>query len=372
MNRLQYITRVFIFLLLATGLASCDLDRTAEMQSPTMATLSKEALGKVIFFDQQLSVPAGQACASCHAANTGFSDPDHRIVSEGAVAGLFGNRNAPSMSYMVFGPTLFFNSEDSVYTGGFFLDGRSATLQHQARQPFFNPLEMNNSSDASLAAIVKTRPWYKDFTALFGSSLSEQQIVDYMADAIAAFEQSGTLTPFNSKFDYYLKGEAMLSPQEQRGYQLFTDTAKGKCANCHVVEPDDEGRILFTDFTYDNLGTPRNTNNPFYGMSAQHNPAGSGYIDLGLGKFLNNPAENGKFKVPSLRNVAITAPYLHNGVFNTLEEVVHFYNKRDVDPFPAPEVAANVNKEELGNLKLTPQEEADIVAFLKTLTDGYR
>jgi cytochrome c peroxidase len=134
----------------------------------------------------------------------------------------------------------------------------------------------------------------------------------------------------------------------------------------------DQPKPVFTDFSYDNLGTPKNKNNPFYTLDAKHNPEGASWIDLGLGGELKKASENGKHKVPTLRNIAKTAPYMHNGVFKTLKEVVDFYNKRDVGSFDLPEVAENVNKDELGNLGLTDAEVADIVAFLGTLTDGYQ
>ena len=128
---------------------------------------------------------------------------------------------------------------------------------------------------------------------------------------------------------------------------------------------------MFTDFTYDNLGTPRNPENPFYSLPTELNPDGYAYVDLGLGKTVNDPAQNGKFRVPTLRNVAVTPPYMHNGVFKTLFSVVAFYNTRDVADWPAPEVNVNVNRDELGNLGLSSQEVEDLVAFLRTLTDGW-
>ena len=147
---------------------------------------------------------------------------------------------------------------------------------------------------------------------------------------------------------------------------------KGDCAACHPSKPGEDGRPpLFTDFTYDNLGVPKNPENPFYYLPKEFNPAGVDFVDLGLGGVLNKPEENGKFKVPSLRNIAITGPYFHNGFFKTLRQVVVFYNTRDVGPWPAPEVRENVNRDELGDLGLTEQEIDDIVTFLKTLTDGY-
>jgi len=366
--------RNFIPLLLTSlFLISCGIDQTSEMKSQEMIKQEKIDLGRQIFFDDNLSNPIGQSCSSCHDAGYGFSDPLHSIVSEGAVKGLYGNRNAPSIAYMVAGPPLSYDPSEQVYIGGFFLDGRSLSLKHQARQPFFNKLEMNIENESQLVSKAKISTWFKQLENIYGKQLSDEKIVDAITDAIAWFESSGIMSKFSSKYDAYLRGEAKLTQQELRGLKLFNDTAKGKCANCHISELDERsGYPLFTDFTYDNLGVPSNPNNPYLTMSATINPEGIAYKDKGLGGFLKSHGENGKFKVPTLRNVAVSFPYFHNGVYSTLEDVVHFYNKRDVETFPAPEISENVNKDELGNLGLTPQEEADIVAFLKTLTDGYR
>jgi cytochrome c peroxidase len=162
---------------------------------------------------------------------------------------------------------------------------------------------------------------------------------------------------------------------------------KGKCVNCHLLDSDDDGELpLFTDFTYDNLGLPRNPVNPIYTAPPSVNRDGADWVDPGLAGFLAAAnfdeetvvAELGKHKVPTLRNVdkrpdpGFVKAYGHNGVFKSLENIVHFYNTRDVLPWPAPEVPANVNTDELGDLGLTAAEEADVIAFLKTLSDGYR
>jgi cytochrome c peroxidase len=157
-----------------------------------------------------------------------------------------------------------------------------------------------------------------------------------------------------------------------RGLDIYEAEDKANCAACHPSQPGENGEPpLFTDFTYDNLGTPKNPDNPFYDLPAKFNPAGADYVDYGLGKALDDPAEDGKFKVPTLRNVGLTAPYMHNGVFQTLEEVVDFYNTRDTGEWDPPEVAENVNVDELGDLGLTEEEVEDLVAFLHTLDDGW-
>jgi cytochrome c peroxidase len=205
-----------------------------------------------------------------------------------------------------------------------------------------------------------------------------------IARSIAAYERSGEVNPFTSKYDYYLKGQATLTPQEADGLALFE--GKAMCSACHISEEGPNGEPpLFTDFSYDNLGVPKNPLNPFYSATRNFNPAGAAWIDPGLGGFLQGAgypeaaymAEWGKQKVPTLRNVAkvpypgFVKAYGHNGFFKSLEEITHFYNTRDVEPWPAPEVPVNVNTDELGNLGLTPAEEAALVEFMKTLSDGY-
>lgn len=350
-------------------LSSCD----KESNFISIDYIDKIKLGKSIFNDKNLSNPIGQSCSSCHNTSTGFSDLNHSIVSEGAVGGLFLNRNAPDIAYVMFSPPLHFDNVDSTYVGGFFLDGRVNTLEEQAQKPFLNPLEMNNTDRQMVIAKIKKASYYPLYARLYGDANNDDIAFNNIAEAIAAFEKSPDLNPFTSKFDYYLKGMATFTPQELRGWQLFNDPAKGKCANCHISEPDPEsGKILFTDFTYDNIGVPKNPANPFYTIPKSFNPLGYNAIDYGLGGFLNDSINYGKFKVPTLRNAASSAPYFHNGYYNTLEEVVHFYNKRDVEAFPPAEIPSTVNHDELGNLSLTSQEEKDIVAFIKTLTDGFK
>jgi cytochrome c peroxidase len=251
---------------------------------------------------------------------------------------------------------------------------------------------------------------------------------DYIALSIAAFEGSPQVSPFSSKYDAYLAGWADLTREEKRGLRLFK--GKAHCANCHTVDERNGGEPpLFTDFTYDNLGVPRNPENPFYKMDkvlvdgVPINPLGEKWVDLGLGEFLRTLASSdawrdlpyvqknpildlsaselaafaddndGKQRVPTLRNVDkrpscwFPKAYTHNGYFKSLKALVHFYNTRDVLPrcpgnftehealehhcWPAPEVAENVNKTELGNLHLTDRDEDAIVAFLGTLSDGW-
>ena len=332
--------------------------------------MRKEALGRRIFFDTRLSEPHGISCASCHSPNTAFSDPAHAVISRGSKEGALGNRNAPSISYAMFSPALHYNVADSTHVGGLFWDGRANTLHEQARMPLFDPKEMNNERVVDLVAKLKQAGYHDELTALYGAADDDERVLQQLLDALEAFQRSAEVNPFSSKFDAYLRGEVMLDPLEAEGMALFKDTARAQCANCHTIDPDPvHGRVLFTDHTYDNIGVPRLAD----ALLPIGTDKGSGLADIGLEATTGNPGTKGQFRVPTLRNVGITAPYFHNGSVASLEEVVHFYNARDVDPgIAAPEVPLNVNDEELGDLQLTAAEEHAIVAFLRTLTDGYR
>ncbi|MFC1650490.1 cytochrome-c peroxidase, partial [Candidatus Latescibacterota bacterium] len=333
----------------------------------------KQELGKKLFFDKNLSTPLGQSCADCHSPETGFSNPDQTLpVSRGVHSDRFGNRNDLIAAYVGYIPDFHYDSEEGMYVGGSFWDGRAADIVEQAKGPFLNILEMANPDEQAVVDEVKNSEYASLFKEVFGENSFENTVSAYnmIADAIAEYERSPELNKFNSKYDLYLRGEISLTEQEKRGKTLFED--KGECAECHPGSIRDDGsHPLFTDYTYDNLGVPPNAENPFYYMPEDLNPDGIDYVDLGLGGVVNKSEENGKFRVPTLRNVALTAPYLHNGAFKTLREVVMFYNTRDIGPWPAPEVPENINRNELGNLGLTTQEVDDIVEFLKTLSDNF-
>ncbi|MBN2139174.1 MAG: cytochrome-c peroxidase [Sedimentisphaerales bacterium] len=339
------------------------------------ALSAKESLGKKLFFDANLSEPAGQSCSTCHAAERSFADPEVGLpVSRGVRKERFGSRNDLPAAYASFSPPFGYDADEGLYVGGQFWDGRATDLAEQAKGPFVNELEMANPSEKAVVDKVARADYAVLFKKIYGADAfsDPNRAYDYVADAIAAYEKSHELNRFDSKYDFYLAGKVKLSEQELRGLRLFTDEDRAKCAECHPSDRGEDGSPpLFTDFTYDNLGAPKNAENPFYYLPKEFNPAGVAFVDLGLGGVLNKAEEHGKFKVPSLRNVAVTGPYFHNGIFKTLREVVVFYNTRDVGPWPEPEVAANVNRDELGDLGLTEAEVDDIVAFLHTLTDGY-
>lgn len=352
----------------------------------------KAQLGQQLFFDTSLSEPAGQACASCHDPATAFTDADQNLpTSKGADPNLHGNRNAPTVMYAAYSPRFGFDKRLNLYIGGQFLDGRAPTLIDQAKGPFLNPIEMANPDAGSVVSKVRQSHYAALFTEIYGEGALDDDALAYhrIADAIAEFERSPVLNRFSSKYDFYLLGKAALTAQERRGLKVFEADDKGNCAACHPSRPSNGTPPLFTDHSYDNLGVPKNPDNPFYTLDSVFNPEGLAFIDQGLGKQLQSAHENGKIKVPTLRNIALTSPYMHNGYFKTLRGVVSFYSSRDTkfsckSPlateaqalrqhcWPTPEIVNNVNRTELGALNLTTSEINDLVAFLKTLNDGYK
>ena len=382
-------TCVVVLLLSATGGVA-----VAEELTPM------EMLGKHLFFDENLSTPPGQSCAACHGPEVGFTGPmseinAHGAAYEGAVTGRFGNRKPPAAAYAGDGPVLYYDTGEELWIGGMFWDGRATgwtlgdPLAEQAQGPFLNPLEQNNPNARLVCIKVRNSDYAELFEEVWGpGSLDCVHDVagtyERIARSISAYEHSTEVNPFSSKYDYCLAGMVDLTEQEAFGLELFEGDAM--CSACHLSEPGPNGEPpLFTDFTYDNLGVPKNPENPFYSMPPHWNPDGANWIDLGLGGFLagmeehaDHAADNyGKQKVPTLRNVdkrpypEFVKAYTHNGFFKSLEEITHFYNTRDVEEWLPPEVAENVNTDELGDLGLTLEEEAAIVAFMKTLSDGF-
>jgi cytochrome c peroxidase len=370
----------------------------AEGHKSPMSDLEK--LGEFLFFDEKLSTPPGMSCATCHAPSWGFTSPDPEIneagaVYHGVIEVRFGNRKLPTVAYVGDSPPLYYDEEEEVWIGGTFWDGRATgwilgdPLAEQALGPFLNPLEQNMPSARQVIRRVAKSSYAKLFELVWGDgSLDDKKDLagtyERIGRSLAAFQRSETVNPFSSKYDLYLRGQADLTPLEQWGLEVFE--GKGNCSACHTSRSDDM-KPLFTDFSYDNLGLPKNLLNPFYSAPRSVNRDRDGWVDPGLGGFLASAGfpqevwqqELGKHKVPTLRNVdmrphpQLVKAYGHNGVFKSLEAIVHFYNTRDVAEkgWPAPEIPQNVNTIELGNLGLTPDEEQAIVAFLKTLTDGY-
>jgi len=385
--------------LATAGLADARAPRVAAV-GPVITTAGfkvdadKEALGRAIFHDRSLSQPAGQSCASCHALSNAFSDPRQGPTSQGATAGLFGPRNGPSLMYAAFTPPLQAAGEGAFsYLGGLFRDGRVDTLEAQAQGPMLNPIEMGNPDAAAVVAKLAAAPYAGRFQAIYGADIFSRtdDAFNAMAEAIATFERGSTFRPFSSKYDAWQRGQTTLTAAEQRGLALFNDPAKANCASCHSGEGNRKSGVnpLFTDFGYDNVGVPRNPANRFYKQAPGVNPDGRQYVDIGLRAVVWRDAARGQFKAPTLRNVAVSGPYMHNGYFRTLRGVVEFYNSRDARPvcpdaftpeaqalaagcWPVAEIPETVNHDGMGDLKLTAQEVDDVVTFLGTLTDGWQ
>jgi len=346
-------------------------------------TVTEEEVGKLIFEDTRLSANNNQSCASCHSlvATDGFADPDSNMtapVSEGSIANQFGDRNAPTAAYAQFIP-VFSQITDPVrgqiYAGGQFLDGRRDTLEEQAKDPFLNAVEMANADKLAVVSKVQNGPYADDFMQVYGNDVFNNTDIAYdrIAEAIATFERSPAMNQFNSKFDCYLQDSSLypLSVQEQAGLDIFDDPDQGKCSSCHLITPDPiSGEVLLTNFQYFNIGVPSNPDNPA-------NVANMSFVDLGLGGRLvpAEAAEDGKFRTPTLRNVELTAPYMHNGVHATLDEVVQHYDIDVANEFITPEVNRNIATE-LGAGTFTglglnaPDDYNALVAFMRTLTDG--
>lgn len=331
------------------------------------SAISLQGLGESLYFDENLSNPPGQSCASCHLPTAGFADPDsHFPTSEGIITGRFGNRNSPTAGYAAYIPDFHFDADDNQFVGGQFLDGRAANLEEQAQGPFLNALEMNNADMAEVVGKIRSASYADDFEAVFGTGALENVDTAYVqiSEAIAAFERTAVFSPFTSKFDAMQNNTAIFTIAEQNGQNLFN--GKAQCARCHSTS---SGEQVFSNFTYRNIGIPANPNNPFLYLDVSLNPDGTDYVDTGLGGVIDDARSIGRFRIPTLRNINETAPYMHNGVFNTLEEVIDFYNRRDVDGITA-EVDQNVNDAaNIGELGLSDSEIQDLVAFLLTLSD---
>ena len=352
-------------------------------------------LGRQIFSDTSLSVSGKLSCASCHDPGRAHAGSDGLAVPFGGPLGLTpGFRNAPSLNYLERNPPFFFAS-DGTPTGGFDRDGRANTLAEQSERPFLAPHEMANGDHATMVAKLARASYAAQFRQVFGAGIFGDPDAAF-ARAQYALQQyqleDDDFHPYDSKYDAFVAGKAQLTAQELHGLALFNDPQKGNCAACHPSSKVNGQPALFTDFTYDNLGVPRNASIP-----ANADPT---YYDLGLcGPFRADLAYRGDlcgaFKVPTLRNIAITAPYFHNGRFDDLKDVVRFYVRRDTNPeewYPRaadgsiakfddlpPQYRNNVNQTEVPyNRKpgdapaLTDAEIDDLVAFLQTLTDGYK
>jgi cytochrome c peroxidase len=414
------------------------------------------AAGKVIFFDTSLSASGKQSCGTCHVPTRAFTaDPttDHGLPVPlgGPNMDQPGFRNAPSLMYASFTPPFSLSGGP---VGGFFRDGRASSLAAQAQQPFITAFEMANKDATEVVGRLQKSPaTLQAFVAAYGQAVlaDPDQTLQDMGLALAAYEAQSEFHPFSSKYDNWLAGKATLTTAEKDGLDLFSNPTKGNCTACHPSQPQGyASQALFTDYTYDNIGVPRNwaipantpnSVSPVDGatlttvLTPVDVPANAeyAYYDMGLCGPMKPLASDvnarvelsattslcGLFKVPTLRNIAITSPYFHNGVFSNLHQVVEWYVTRDINnntgnnpnPVPAgpggnPYVAvgsfytaangtpdlyeyndlpvdydANVN---IGEIPYTPptfgggqaptltaQEIDALVAFLCTLTDGF-
>ena len=374
----------------------------------------RERLGLRLFFDATLSDPAGLACASCHDPRRAFTGNNSTMigVAQGSRSDQFGTRDAPTVMYLATAPRFGSVEKDGkrVPAGGHFWDGRADTLEEQAKQPFFNPVEMNNADTPALIAKVAKSAYADAFRKEWGEPIFDnpEAALDAVATSIAAFERTRVFQPFTSKFDYVMRGEAKFTEQEQRGLSLFTLRQKGNCAHCHIVDiaSRDPQKSLFTDFSYRALGLPRSMRIPknadpaFFDLGLcervpvslakdRKPPAGDTPLP-GVTPLPKDPAACGLFKTPTLRNITMTAPYMHNGLFDNLRDAVAFYATRDTDParwFPEGKKFNDLPAQYHSNVdvdtppyqrrpkqrpQITNEEIDDIEAFLYTLTDGYK
>lgn len=405
-----------------------------ELREPPSRPLSAVAqLGARLFRDARLSGSGRLSCASCHSPARAYGPPDSgAVMLGGPQLRTPGVRAVPSLRYLYRQPAFSIGPDSTgdndqvtslaqqarqaagqarvlktagapqaaavnlVPQGGLFWDGRADTLEQQINGPLYNPLEMDAGSPARVIRKLETAPYARDFVRLFGAGIFQNPrlAADEAMFAIARYQiESRGFHPFTSKFDAWLAGKARFTAAQQRGYRLFNDPAKGNCAACHLDQPTRDGLPpLFTDFQYEALGAPRNAAIP-----ANRDAR---YYDLGLcGPFrtdLNRQTQYcGMFLTPSLRNVATRHAFFHNGVFHSLAQVLDFYVNRDLHParFYARDAAgqvvsyddlparyrANVDRADAPfdrrpgeQPALSDAEIRDVIAFLGTLTDGYR
>jgi len=446
---------VFMALALAIGSLGLISHSFAKPQEPVTGPGDVAALGKMLFFDANLSINGQQSCAACHAPEVGFTGPDAGVnaggaVYPGALPNRFGDRKPPSSSYAGDSPVLHYDETAGGWFGGMFWDGRATgailgdPLAEQAQGPFLNPLEQAIANPQVLCVKVKNSDYAGLFEQVWGpGSLNcakdVKGVYEKIGRSVAAYERSPEANPFSSRFDKFWDnakssappkdvtlikcgsgggmGGAMgcpgggangwasyrnlgLSDAELQGLAVFNDPNRANCASCHSLQPGPRGYPLFTDFGYDNLGIPKNPENPFYAMPPKWNPEGGEWVDYGLGGYLKSAGyepevyepEMGKFKVPTLRNVDLrpsedfVKAYGHNGYFKSLDDIVFFYHWRAMmdrgcmgggmgggmgcqgmaDMFPPPEVEQN-----RAELNMFPRPQVDnVVLFLKTLSDG--
>jgi cytochrome c peroxidase len=360
-------------LILVLAIIASPLSVKAQTSVPLSAI---EQLGKSLYFDKSLSKNGNQSCATCHAPEVGFTGPDAMVNAHGGVypgsdPALSGNSKPPSAAYAGDSPKLSYDSTLKAWVGGMFWDGRADgsqlgdPLAEQAQGPFLNPLEMGLTSAEDLCRKVKAGAYTAQFEQVWGAGsldcTNSSQVYDQIGKSIAAYERSAEVNPYSSKFDQFwdnAKAKNLdvtsirainwtsyrslgFNDAELYGLASFNDPAQANCASCHSLKAGSQGYPLFTNYSYANLGVPRNPENPFYSNTA-YNPAGTAWVDKGLGGHLEIIApqsaatEIGKVKIPTLRNVDkrpspdFLKAYMHNGVFKSLPEVLRFYMVRSM------------------------------------------
>jgi cytochrome c peroxidase len=402
------------------------------MRPPAGPLSSMAQLGKLIFYDASLSSSGALSCASCHTPDHAYGPSnDGPVMLGGATLARQGARAVPSLTYLERHPTFSIGPDKGdddhlidlaqmaalgeqsararktatgtaasaaniVPQGGLFWDGRADTLQDQAIFPLLDPNEMDGGSADVVADKLRHAPYAPRFVELFGARVFDNQrlLIAEAMFAVARYQvEDVSFHPYSSKYDYWLEGKARLSESESRGLQLFNDPDKANCAGCHTSAPTRDGLPpLFTDHQYEALGAPRN--------AALANNRDAGYFDLGVcGPHRTDIAEQtqycGMFTTPTLRNTATRRVFFHNGVFRSLEQVLDFYNFRDSNPEKVYPRGTNGRVQKYDDLPakyhanvdvsdppfdrhagdppaMTAQDEADIIAFLKTLTDGWQ
>lgn len=378
-------------------LSGCGEENSSEGQ-----TLSELSLGEALFKDKSLSLNQNMSCATCHAPEHAFVDarfhlegdnnPVHGALSVGSDDLSLGGRNAPTAAYAKFFPDFHYDDKKQEFIGGQFHDGRAKDLQEQAKGPFLDTAEMMMpSAEAVVDKVLENTEYEKSMKALYGDDLFNDKEVAYdkVAKAIATFEESEEFSTFTSRYDKFVEGNtSALNNDEREGMQLFFSNNNLNCVNCHQSESTPQAEHeLFTNFSYRNIGTPQNLENLKVKFGEDVNA--SEHIDHGLfgrsdkDDFNITDKFDGFMKVPTLRNIAVTAPYMSNGVFKNLQSVLEFYdhmsgasakhsnNPETEQPWRDAEVNSTINHKDLeipdgmNDAKIWKLE-----AFLRALTDA--
>jgi len=356
----------------------------AESQQALASQTDLETLGRALFFDPNLSQNRRLSCGTCHNPAQAFTDLRGNGVAGAASLGddghSLGDRNAPTLCYALMSPAFHKNTRGQ-YVGGQFHDGRAPTLSDQVTVPFTDPKEMGLANLSVLLSRIKENPNYITLlTSNFGESIFDrpEQTAKAIATSISVFEKTKTFSAFDSKYDRYLSGEYKMTKEETTGRLLFFSPLTN-CTSCHLLHTSSvTEQETFTNYRYHNIGVPVNR------ALRVKNGLGNEYRDKGLFSQPNidDPSLAGKFKVPTLRNIAVTAPYMHNGIFKNLRTAIFFYNQYTVrnsashtnpetgEHWGLPESPETVDFDLLSEGQPIDDARADaLIAFLKTLTD---